>query len=432
MSDSLSSLPRRIKKIIHGAPHRARLEPAPGWGDVLAAEAQRLIGNWSLPSKFEPTVVRNEEGIWLENLDFRNLIELPLRLLTAADVLWSIHSRHVGSFASLLRALEQIEWDLYLPPGAAVRIKVDSFRSKLFHEGKLQGLITEHLMKKGFRVDQERAGLRLYFEQIENRHTVYFSLAGEPLYRRHYKKKQQHVAPLQEHLAASALSWFMNLPDQRSSDWSADLVYVPFAGSGTFYMEYMLLAGRLPSFRWRLPNYAVMRLPSLPPNSWKQIIKRIESNIPSAELLPPALLVEKETEVHQTLQENVDHFLAGFDQPWGLKPPLVVLGDGFQQTLSSSATRIFMPLNPPYGQRLAQGAMSPAEFYEGLGYWLRGLGKAGRDLRGFVLIPDSYAEKALIGALPARAVIAGHSFTQGGQHIRCVAFRLGTGAEGKS
>lgn len=423
-----SALERRIKKNVHAQPQKARLEPAPGWDDVLEAETRAIAESFSLPAKFAANLIRNDEGLWLENLDFRNLIELPLRLLTAADVLWLLHSRHVGSFAALLRCLEQVDWELYLPPGAAVRIKVDSFRSKLFHEGKLEGLITEHLRKKGFRVDAERAGIKLHFEQIENRHSIYFSLAGDPLYQRRYKKVQQHAAPLQEHLAASALRWFMELPEQRAENWQAELLYVPFAGSGTFFMEYMLMMGELPAFRWRLPNYAVLRLPSLAAASWKQILTRLEKKAQNALGLPPALLIEKDLEAHRVLQQNIDHFLEGAGRPWGLKAPLLVLGDGFQQTLAGASQRIFMPLNPPYGQRLDQGVMSPAEFYEALAYWLRGLGKAGRDLRGLVLIPDPYAERALIKALPEGAVLAVHSFTQGGQHIRCLAFRVGTGA----
>lgn len=427
-----AALDRRIKKNVHAQPHRVRLEPAPGWDDVLESEAGALLSSFSLPSKFKPQLLRDAEGLWIENLDFRNLIELPLRLLTAADGLWALHSRHVGSFAALLRCLEQIDWELYLPPGAVVRIKVDSYRSKLFHEGKLQGLITEHLMKKGFRVDQERGGLRLLFEQIENRHTVYFSLAGDPLYQRRYKKLQQHSAPLQEHLAAAALRWFMELPVQRDQQWTPDQLYVPFAGSGTFFMEAMLLLGELPAFRWRLPHYATLRLPCLPAASWKQIISRLDQKAEKESPLPPALLIEKDVEVHKVLQENVDHFIQGTQPSWGVQPPLVVLGDGFQQTLAATPARILMPLNPPYGQRLAQGLMSPVEFYEALGYWLRGLGKVGRDLRGFVLIPDSHAERALVKALHPAAVLATHSFTQGGQHIRCLAFKVGTGTGEKS
>ncbi len=405
---------RRIKKEIYAQPHVVRVEPPPGWEDVTAREMRELSDDWTLPGKFVGTQRQDESGLWFENLDFRQLIEIPLRLLTAADALWALQSRHVGSFGELIAMIEQLPWALYLPPGAKVRLRVNSFRSKLFHEGKIEELIAQSLEKSGYHIASTPGCFRLVCEQIANRHTIFLSLAGEFLYRRHYKEVHQHGAPLQEHLAAACLSWAAAL---QGPEWQPDLLAIPFAGSGTFYAEELLRRGCVPAFLWRMPDYSVAQLACLPAASWAQIIKRREALAPVP--VPPALLIEKDSEIAAGLEQN----LAFFRRRLAPDVPSaeMVVADVFKQQLPPG--RIWMPLNPPYGLRLDQGGEQAPHFYRELALWLRA--QMATEIRGFVLVADSASLYAFQHALPEGAVQGVQSFSQGGQHVRCVAFRLG-------
>lgn len=407
-----------MKKEIYAQPQRLRLEPAPGWDEELIRETSQLMRSWSLPSKFTPTLAKGEH-IWLENLDFRNLIEVPLRLLTAADALWPLQSRHVGSFGELVHLVQNLPWDLYLPAGATLRLKTLSFRSKLFHEGKIEELCAGELQKLGFRIGEGPDSFRLICEQIENRHTIYLSLAGDPLFHRRYKTQHQHGAPLQEHLAAAALSWARSL---QAPEWKPELLCIPFAGSGTFYMEQLLQEAYLPSYRWRLPAYSVASLACLPAASWQQIIKRLDARPRSP--LPRSLLVEKDEETFAGLTANIAGFLRALSPQSDEPQPELVCADVFQQSLPP--LKVWMPLNPPYGLRLEQGAMDAPTFYAKLARWLTQ--QKATELRGFVLIPDPASLAAFEQIVPRAAVQGIHSFSQGGQHIRCLAFRFGAGA----
>lgn len=413
-------LQRQIKKSIHAQPQRLRLEPAPGWDAVLRGELRQLLASFSLPSRSVPTLSEGEE-IWLENLDFRNLIEVPLRLLTAADALWPLQSRHVGSFGELVGMAQDLPWELYLPAGARLHLKVLSYRSKLFHEGKIEELLGGVLREKGYALEEGEGSWRLVCEQIENRHTIYLSLGGEALYRRHYKRQHQHGAPLQEHLAAAALAWGRSLQEP---GWMPDLFCVPFAGSGTFYMEQLLADEYLPAYRFRgADHYSVSQLVCLPQASWEQIIKRLDAR--PRRSLPAALLIEKDKVIAERLEANLAHFLMVLSPEADDAQPSVVCADVLATELPSAA-RVWMPLNPPYGLRLEQGTRDAPDFYRRLGRWL--LAQNVSDLRGLVLIPDADSLRAFSGVLPEGAVQAVQSFTQGGQHIRCLSFRFGAGA----
>lgn len=412
MTEKTSPLQRRIKKDILAQAQRVRIESPPGWYAVCADEVKELLGDWTLASKFVPELKEADDGIWLENLDFRNMIELPLRLLTAADVLWVLSSRHVGSFGELIAFFEDFPWELYLPAGTAVHVKVDSFRSKLFHEGKIEELINAGLQKAGFQVARGDSMFRLVCEQVENRHTIYLSLAGERLFRRHYKEVLQHAAPLQEHLAAAALRWAAKLQE---SSWKADLLAIPFAGTGTFYMEELLRRGCAQAFSWR--DYAVAHLVCLPKASWTQIRKRLTARAPAP--VPPSCLYEMDTTVAAGLEQNLLSFRQKLADPG--PDPLTICADVLTQHLP--AAKIWLPLNPPYGIRLEQGGRETVRFYRELATWL--LRQKGSELRGFVLIADSESLHAFQNTLPPGAVQGVHSFSQGGQHIRCVAFRMG-------
>ncbi|GEM_PF-6396671 len=446
----MKAIERRIKREIYASQHAALLRPAPGWTQVAMREVEAVAQNWSLPGSSALQISVDENGeLTLEGLDFRHLIELPLRLFTVSDVLWLLQSRHVGSFGELIDFWHKIPWELYLPPHAVLNLRVESYRSRLFHEGKITELLTQELQSKGFRVAGEEATFKLLSLQRENRHHLYFSLVGpEPLFHRRYKAARAHRAPLQEHLAASAIRWFESLQE---ATWRPDLLAIPFAGSGTFLGEYLLFHEHMMPFSFR-EDYAITQSPSLPRASWEQIKKRrYAARLPAQGY--QVQLIERDPEqikalhifwqglsdqvgrlnTHTDSEREPTELLQQDSRPKHLPPCMIMEGDAFQFSLPHSVRSILMPLNPPYGQRLSQGGdLDSHRYYQRLGRWLKALPQAQQELRGFVLVPDVASLEALSQTLGRASVQGVQSFTQGGQHIRCLAFSLGTVHKGDS
>ncbi len=418
------NLDRQIKRDIYGKAQSVRVTSAPGWLDVLESEVREVLASWALPSKFVPSLEPYDQGVSLKNLDFRNLIELPLRLQTAADIRWSLLSRHVGSFAEFHECLAKVPWDLVLPANSNLEVKVESYRSKLFHEGKLSDIIHEHLSAKGYQLNTAESGFRLYFEQVENRHEVFLSMSREPLYHRSYKAALAHRAPLQEHLGAAAIQWFFSLEQQKA--WTPTQIYVPFAGSGTLWAETMIKMLQIPLHNWR-EKFGCEAWPCFPQASWQLIERRRGTLCLKGMKSLPSILLEREPEICQRLPVHVERFRAGGTIPFPTVEVEIKEGDFFDYSLSNKLAHVFLPLNPPYGIRLEQGdtqksAKDAAAFYLRLAQRIQVLRESLSSVRGFVLVPDPDSLRAFTETLGATRIQGVHSFSQGGQHIRCVAF----------
>jgi 23S rRNA G2445 N2-methylase RlmL len=407
-----ASLEKRIKKQIHAKPQTLRIVPAPGWKDACEEELRFLLKTFTQPGKFPAELQDDPEGIGLKELDFRQMIEIPQRLLSAQACLWTILDKHVGSFGELEHALESLDFDLFLPEKSPVQLKVQSFQSHLYHEGKMHEQISRIFAAQGHAVKDD-ADFHLLAEQRGNRFKLFLALGPYPLHHRSYKAESRHGAPLQECLAASALRWMMGL----QKDWRPDHIMVPFAGSGTLLFESWMLLAQIPAWLWR-PEAYLEQLPATPKATLDSIRKRLWERIGE---LPPATLIEKDRDIAAALPDHVASFL----KPLALTPAVTTNCDDFFQSAPPTGENILLPLNPPYGLRLAQeGKSRPMDFYRELAGHLQKWPKKGQDLRGFVLIPDDESLQVVRQKLGADAVQGVQSFSQGGQHIRCLAFHL--------
>jgi 23S rRNA G2445 N2-methylase RlmL len=81
--------------------------------------------------------------------------------------------------------------------------------------------------------------------------------------------------------------------------------------------------------------------------------------------------------------------------------------------------RALLPLNPPFGERLASGG---PELYGDLGRWLRRRFEPGS--RGFILSPSSAAERAFASALVPRRSGSSKAL-HGGARVRTLFFITG-------
>ncbi|MBC7660809.1 MAG: hypothetical protein H7249_14020 [Chitinophagaceae bacterium] len=397
---------RQIKKQVFGQAHVVRIDSGPGWRGILEDEINEVLTSPLQTYKFVPEVRTDDEGLVVHNIDFRQFLELPLRLLTASEILLQLDTKHVGSFGEFESFIQSIPWEIYLPAGASVKVRCQSYRSALYHEGKLDKMVLGVLHKKGF----VTGGIPYYIriEQKENRCTAFLSINQEPMFRRKYKTDLSHPASIQEHLAAAAIRWVWGKDP-------VDLIYAPFAGSGTMVMESWLYAHKPPLDLWR-PFPQLQAMPDFPESTWNFIRGKLAKSEVQA---TPARAVEWDNKGIEALRTNLDY--ASLAWP-ALKSAWEAIAEDFLgDTCPPQFKNIFLPLNPPYGLRLEENT---EELYARLGQWLHtGFQKDQRRF-GFVLLADSKAFHAFEKGVGPQHMNGIQSFTQGGQHIRCVSFDI--------
>jgi 23S rRNA G2445 N2-methylase RlmL len=213
------------------------------------------------------------------------------------------------------------------------------------------------------------------------------------------------------------LRWFWELPQQAA--WRPDSIVVPFAGSGTLLFESWLYLAQIPPYLWRAENF-ISPLPAVPPSTLASIRKRL-SERQKTDLLP-AILIEKDAGLAEALNGHLQKFQGPLRE---LEAKTEIHAQDLFLIPAPAHGRLFLPLNPPYGLRLShEDQQRPAEFYAKLALLLLSWRQGAEELRGFILVPDEFSLNALYRELGGSRILAVHSFTQGGQHIRCLAFQI--------
>lgn len=254
-------LERKIKRFVYGTPHRARVIPAPGFLNETESELVGLLSTRLSPESGQPTVRREGSTLAVEGAGYRTLTELTMRLLTAQDLRLELYRGEAFGRGGLKKALAGVPFELYIPRGAVCRLKVESTRSLLYHEGLVAELADGFLTGAGYTVERrgteessvsggERgSGPAVFFLHLmleNNVLSVELSLAGEPLYRRGYRVSLSAAAPLREDLAQAAIRSATAFVSGESGGRPFDTLLVPFAGTGTFLFESLMDLWELP------------------------------------------------------------------------------------------------------------------------------------------------------------------------------------------
>ncbi len=184
----------------------------------------------------------------------RQLYAANLWLRTATRVLVRVETFGAGTFHELERNAALIDWQRWIPAGAAVSFRVTSHRSRLDHTvaiaERLAAASGAELATTGDRRDDESPDdsapvARFVVRLDRNQCTLSADSSGEPLHHRGWRR-QVAKAPLRPTLAAAmlaAVGWPTN-PSPAGRVMFAD----PFCGSGTLAIEAALAAtGQPPS-----------------------------------------------------------------------------------------------------------------------------------------------------------------------------------------
>ena len=105
--------PAKKKAPILATPHVFYVRPAPGWLDVCEQEIKDVLAHPLHRYKFEPLVTTLKGVIKIHRCDFRQGLEVLLRLTTAHDVEWLLADSACGSWDRLHKILKALSWDEY-------------------------------------------------------------------------------------------------------------------------------------------------------------------------------------------------------------------------------------------------------------------------------------------------------------------------------
>ena len=333
---------------------------APGLEPIVAAELTEL----GIAGRAEPGGVSFSGSM-------AALLRANLWSRVASRVVVRAGRFNARTFAELERHARRIEWERFVPPGAAVDFRVTSKKSRLYHTSaiaeRLVGAIGHRLGApaawsgaapaasddEGGEEHSESppsAAQLFVVRVVRDVVTVSADSSGALLHRRGYRQAVAK-APLRETLAAALLL---------SADWRGNVPLVdPMCGSGTIAIEGALIARRIaPGLR---REFAFARWPTADHASWTSELERAAERSLAASPVP---IVASDRDDGAVAATRANAERAG------------VAGDVSADVRAVSAMEApaaptgLVAVNPPYGMRIGE-ASAVRDLYAALGQTLR-------------------------------------------------------------
>jgi putative N6-adenine-specific DNA methylase len=343
--------PRRIKRRVIAPVHEFFAATAPGIEPLCRREL------------LAPPVSAGNAAVLPGGVGFSgrlvDLYRANLHLRTANRILMRIAEFSAENFRQLHRRLSSVDWELYLPCKAEVRIRVSTRHCRLYHSEAVARRFEDHVQEalgappERGAVDQERRIASVFVRGKNDRFVVSVDSSGDLLHRRGIKTHRA-AAPLRETLAAAVLMWAGYTPEAALLD--------PMCGSGTFSLEAALMAGNIPPGwhrRFAFEHWPAFRLPQ-----WKHLRKEAGQRI----VVPDTVHIfagDRDPAVLEKLRGCLDAH--GLEQYVALSA-----GDFFDlRPEKCSAGPGLVVLNPPYGRRLSAEAGDGADMTRMLDHLMR-------------------------------------------------------------
>ena len=257
---------------------------------ILARSAARSKGTSALEAYasaapgLEAVVARELKSLGITprletgGVSFRATIETVARanlwLRTASRVIVRVAMFRAQAFHELERLARAVPWERFVEPGAPVRFRVTSRKSRLYHTGAIEQRVAEAIEHRLGTVsivdpgtpsmDEEETAAspaQLFVIRVfSDAFTVSADSSGALLHQRGYRQAIAK-APLRETIAAAMLI---------ASDWSGATPLVdPMCGSGTIPIEAALIARRMAPGLGR--EFAFLAWPETPASMWNQL-----------------------------------------------------------------------------------------------------------------------------------------------------------------
>ena len=338
------------------------------------------------------------ESIWRANLWLR----------TASRVLVRVASFRAQAFHELERLARAVPWERYVTGGSAVRFRVTSKKSRLYHTGGIAQRFSEaieHRLGSGIVVgdsrsdeseDEETDGSAAQLFVIRAFHdafTVSVDSSGALLHQRGYRKAIAK-APLRETLAAAILI---------ASEWDGSIPLLdPLCGSGTIPIEAALIARRIAPGSGR--SFAFQSWPSFEGSGWEALRAEAAAGVVASAGVP-IRGSDRDAGAIEAAASNADRAGVTADLDLSVRAVSAIddggAGDGLVAT------------NPPYGVRVGEAARL-RDLYAKLGQVLRSrcpgwrfsLLSANTRLEGELRLPLEERIRTRNGGIPVRLMIS--------------------------
>lgn len=312
---------------------------APGLEEILTAELASLdlaplpaepgVGGVAFSGKLEAGYLAN---LWLRS---------------AGRVLLRLADFRVRTWDDLLRQAKAIAWEVFIPPGAPLNIRVTLKSSNLKHAGRVAEEVfkaaCQSLQKVGLappRMAQAQEPAQVIMVRgVDRRCQISLDASGEHLHKRGYRQDPGQ-APLREDLAAALLK----LAGYDGSQMLMD----PMCGAGTLPIEAALSARGLPSLGER--SIAMETWPCHREPTWRHLVSKAHEQALAA---APAPILARDLSGVARKSSKANALRAGvsedvrFDKADFFKAPPPPGPPGL------------LVVNPPYGKRL--GSVRQAE-----------------------------------------------------------------------
>lgn len=204
-----------------------------------------------------------------------------LWLRSASRVIVRVAAFRARAFHELERLARAVPWERFVSSGGAVRFRVTSRKSQLYHTGAIEQRFAEaieHRVGKASMIEPARlddedesatSRAQLFVIRVaSDTFTVSADSSGALLHQRGYRQAVAK-APLRETLAAAMLI---------VSDWSGATPLVdPFCGSGTIPIEGALLARHMAPGLER--TFAFQSWPEAEPALWEKLCEKAASEV---------------------------------------------------------------------------------------------------------------------------------------------------------
>ena len=272
-------------------------------------------------------------------------------LRTAERVLIKVGSFHAETFEDLFQGTKSLDWKEFIPRNGRFWVKkASSVKSKLFSPSDIQSIMKKAMVEKlkesydtdRFPEDGDDYPIRVFLMKDEV--TVALDTTGDSLHKRGYRKLESK-APIAENLAAALI---MLTP------WHADRILVdPFCGSGTIPIEAAMMAAHIaPGMNRHFTAEAWTHL--IDPQNWEDVRE----------------------EAREEIRTDVEVDIQGYD----LDPEMVEIARinarkaGVEHMIHFQTRDIadlshrkkygFIITNPPYGERIGEKEMLPADLFQ--------------------------------------------------------------------
>ena len=300
----------------------------------------------------EPSDMRvadpNRDGMRQVCSRLETIARTNLWLRTASRVIVRVASFRAQAFHELERLARALSWERFVAPGDAVRFRVTSRKSRLYHTGAIEQRFAEaieHRLGRPSTIDrggtdeddEVTAHAQLFvIRVVHDQFTVSADSSGALLHQRGYRQAIAK-APLRETLAAAMLL---------GSDWNGTLPLLdPLCGSGTIPIEGALIARRMAPGLGR--SFAFLSWPNLDAASWT----RIRADAANAALPSAPVRIrgsDRDQGAIAAARANAERAGVAADIEFSIRPLSAV--EVAAETLGYVVT------NPPYGIRVGEAA----------------------------------------------------------------------------